>query len=125
MKTVWYIFLAGLLLMIPGISRGQYTGPGSTGKVYTVKEIREKAAKLDKSDEVVTLKGYIVKQLNSDTYQFRDSTGEIKVEIKKKDMPGTPFNDKTELLITGEVDFDLLEGTEVEADKVEFVKKQE
>lgn len=118
-------FLAGLLLMIPGISRGQYTGPGSTGKVYTVKEIREKAAKLDKSDEVVTLKGYIVKQLNSDTYQFRDSTGEIKVEIKKKDMPGTPFNDKTELLITGEVDFDLLEGTEVEADKVEFVKKQE
>ncbi len=125
MKTVWYIFLAGLLLMIPGISRGQYTGPGSTGKVYTVKEIREKAAKLDKSDEVVTLKGYIVKQLNSDTYQFRDSTGEIKVEIKKKDMPATPFNDKTELLITGEVDFDLLEGTEVEADKVEFVKKQE
>ena len=120
-----FIFLAGLLLMIPGISRGQYTGPGSSGKVYTVKEIREKAAKLDKSDEVVTLKGFIVKQHNSDTYQFRDSTGEIKVEIKKKDMPATPFNDKTELWVTGEVDFDLLEGTEVDADKVEFVQKQE
>lgn len=117
------MFLAGLLLMIPGISHGQYTGPGSKGKVYTVKEIKEKAAKLDKSDETVTLKGSIVKQYNSDTYLFRDSTGEIKVEIKKKDLPATPFNDKTELLITGEVDFDLLEGTEVEADKVELVKK--
>ena len=123
MRTVVYMFLSGLLLMIPGISHGQYTGPGSTGKVYTVKEIKEKAAKLDKSDETVTLKGSIVKQYNSDTYLFRDSTGEIKVEIKKKDLPATPFNDKTELLITGEVDFDLLEGTEVEADKVELVKK--
>lgn len=123
MRTVVYMFLAGLLLMIPGVSSGQYTGPGSTGKVYTVKEIKEKAAKLDKSDETVILMGTIVKQYNSDTYLFRDSTGEIKVEIKKKDLPATPFNDKTELLITGEVDFDLLEGTEVEADKVELVKK--
>ncbi|MDI9564734.1 MAG: NirD/YgiW/YdeI family stress tolerance protein, partial [Bacteroidota bacterium] len=100
-------------------------GPGSTGKVYTVKEILENAAKLDKSDEVVTLKGYIVKQHNSDTYHFKDSTGEIRVEIEKKNLPATPFNEKTELLITGEVDFDLLEGTEVEADKVELVKKTE
>ena len=125
MRTVGYFVLAGLLLMIPGISRGQYIGPGSTGKVYTVKEILEKAAKLDKSDEVVIVKGYIVKQHNSDTYQFRDFTGEISVEIKKKNLPATPFNEKTELLITGEVDFDLLEGTEVEADKVELVKKTE
>ncbi|HNU77045.1 MAG: NirD/YgiW/YdeI family stress tolerance protein [Prolixibacteraceae bacterium] len=119
------IVVSALLLMIPGISRGQYTGPGSTGKVYTVKEILENAAKLDKSDEVVTLKGYIVKQHNSDTYHFKDSTGEIRVEIEKKNLPATPFNEKTELLITGEVDFDLLEGTEVEADKVELVKKTE
>jgi len=47
------------------------------------------------------------------------------VEIEKKNLPATPFNEKTELLITGEVDFDLLEGTEVEADKVELVKKTE
>jgi uncharacterized protein YdeI (BOF family) len=36
-------------------------------------------------------------------------------------MPAKPFDEKTELIITGEVDADLLESTIIDVKKVEFV----
>lgn len=106
-----------------GHTRAQYTGPSSTDRIYTVKEIKENASQLDKSDELVRVRGFIVKQINKDTFQFQDKTGTIKIELKKKYMPAEPFDEKTELILTGEVDYDFLEGTEIEVEEVEFVKK--
>jgi uncharacterized protein (TIGR00156 family) len=53
-------------------------------------------------------------------YWFEDSTGKIKIEIDKKYMPATEFNHETKVVIVGEVDYDLLEGTEIEVKEVQI-----
>lgn len=84
----------------------------------TVKEVEGAALKLDRKDTQVKLKGFIIEKLNDENYTFSDATGKIKVEIDKKNLPSFTFNEKTELIIMGEVDYDLLEGTEIEVEQV-------
>jgi len=109
-----------LMTLLAGKTYGQYSGPGAPDKSYTVKEVLDKASRLDRADVMVKLQGTIINQINNDTYQFKDETGTIRIEIKKKDMPDKPFDDNTQLIIIGEVDYDLLEGTEIEVDRIEF-----
>jgi len=124
MKAILKFFVFGCITFFVTDAYGQYTGPATTDKTYTVKEVREKASKLDKKDELVKVRGFIVKQINKDTYEFRDSTGTIMVEIDKEDLPSVPFNDKTELVMICEVDHDLLEGIEMEAEHIHILEKQ-
>jgi len=100
----------------------QYVGPGAGNKTLSVKELTDQAFRLDKSDAQVSVQGYIVKQVNKDTYLFKDNTGSLNVEISKKHLPNRTFNDKTELKLFGEVDYDFLNGVELEVNEVIFVK---
>ena len=116
-----------LLLIIASASRssyGQFQGPGVTDKTYSVKEIIDNASKLDRSDAMVKVQGFIVKQINSDTYEFKDKTGTLKVEIDKKLLPAIPFDDKTELILIGEIDNDLLKPVEMDVKEVHFVNSR-
>jgi uncharacterized protein (TIGR00156 family) len=116
-----------LLLMVFGLFslsvHAQYTGPGAKLEYSTVKEVTDNASKLDKQDKQVKLKGFVIEQINNDTFWFKDETGKVQIEIEKKQMPTVPFNEKTEILIIGEVDYDLLEGVEIEVDSL-IIKKQ-
>lgn len=123
MKNYMLIIIAAFFVSAGEGLFGQYTGPGSTSKVYTIREILDNAARLDKSDELVKIKGFAVRQINNNTYEFRDNTGTILVDIDKKKLPAKPFDDKTELVIIGEVDHDLLEPTEIEAEEVYFANQ--
>ena len=123
MIKIKFIIMMFILAGLNGTSYAQYTGPSSTDRLLTVKEVKERASQLDKSEELVRVKGFIVKQLNKDTYQFQDSTGTLKIELKKRYMPVEPFNDKTEVIITGEVDYDFLDGTEIEVEELIIVRK--
>ncbi len=107
--------------VISGSVSAQYTGPGTVGKQYTVAEVKKEAAKLDKMDAVVKLEGYIVERINKEDFWFQDDTGRLIVEIDKKIMPERPFDDKTKVIVTGEVDHDLLEEVEIEVDEIHFV----
>lgn len=114
-----------LLLSVPALFSvleisAQYTGPGATSRMYTVKEIKANASKLDKSDAIVQVKGFIIEKISKDSYWFQDTTGKIIIEIEHKQLPATPFNEKTEVILTGEVDYDLLEGVEIEIDQLQF-----
>jgi uncharacterized protein (TIGR00156 family) len=122
MKTLKYL-LAAFMLLSFGAAFGQYTGTGSieNGKLSTVEQVKNNAAKLDRQDVLVKIKGYVVEQINSEDFWFQDATGKIRIEIDKKKMPAKPFDEKTELIITGEVDADLLESTIIDVKKVEFV----
>ena len=121
MKTIRMILMTAFLTGIFSAGYAQYTGPGSNAQLYTVKDVSDKALKLDRKDTMVKLKGFVTEQINDDNYWFQDSTGKIKVEIEKKYLPTVAFNEKTEIIIIGEVDYDLLEGTEVEAKLLEIV----
>ncbi len=125
MKTIKMILMTAFLAGIFSVGYAQYTGPGSKAELYTVKDVSDKALKLDRKDTMVKLQGFITEQINDENYWFKDSTGKIKVEIEKKYLPAVTFNDETEIVIIGEVDYDLLEGTEVEAKHIELLNSQE
>ena len=120
MKRLGTFMMTALLAGIFGTLSAQYTEPGSTAQVKTVKEVSDNALKLDRKDTMVKLKGFIIEQLGDDNYMFKDATGKIKVEIDKKRLPAATFNENTEMVIIGEVDYDLLEGTEIEVKNVEI-----
>ncbi len=125
MKTITMILMTALFAGIFSVGYAQYTGPGSKAQLYTVKDVSDKALKLDRKDTMVKLQGFVIEQINDENYWFKDSTGKIKVEIEKKYLPAVTFNDETEIVIIGEVDYDLLEGTEIEAKHVELVNSNE
>jgi uncharacterized protein (TIGR00156 family) len=120
LNSVKTMMLVALFAGIFGSASAQYTGPGSQAVKHTVKEVSENALRLDRKDTMVKLEGFIIEKIKEEDYWFQDSTGKIKVEIDKKYLPQTPFDEKTEVVIVGEVDYDLLEGTEIEVKKLEI-----
>ena len=105
-------------------AKAQYSGVNSINnkKIRTIKYVKDNANKLDRSDKAVKLQGYIIEQINTEDFWFQDATGKIEIEIEPENMPKIPFNEKTELIIIGEVDSDWLEGVEIEVDEIQFVK---
>ncbi|MNY29622.1 hypothetical protein D3C86_1636740 [compost metagenome] len=80
------------------------------------------AAANDAADDApVVLQGFVVKKLNNDDkYEFKDTTGTITVEIDNEDLPAVPFNEKSKVKLTGEVEKHLL-SREVDVDLVEVI----
>lgn len=120
METIKRLLPLLILILVSGSVKAQYTGPGTSDRLFTVKEIRENAARLDRTDALVRIRGFVTGQINKDTFTFKDSTGTIHLEISKKHMPATPFDEKTEVIIVGEVDNDMFEEVEVEAELIIF-----
>lgn len=116
-----HITLLVMLISITSQSFGQFQGPSPADRTYTVKEIKDNASRLDRSDALVKVQGFITKQIDSETYEFKDNTGTIMVEIDRKDLPESPFDENTELILIGEVDNDLFEPVEIEAKEIRFV----
>lgn len=110
-----------VVVLFLGIATGikaQYTGPGSEIKLSTIEQVKKDAMKLDRKDALVRIKGTIAEQLNDEDFIFQDKTGKIQIEIDDKFMPDFPFDENTEVIITAEVDYDLLNGTELEVEKI-------
>lgn len=122
-NILYFLFLT-ILLLFSDPSYGQFQGPRPTDKTYSVSEIISNASRLDRFDALVKVQGYIVRQINADTYEFKDSTGIIKVEIDRKRLPNRPFDETTELILIGEVDHDLFEPVEIEVKEILFVNSE-
>ena len=77
-----------------------------------------------KDDTKVQLKGYVVKAVGDEKYQFRDNTGTITVDIDDELWQGKPINAKTPLTLIGEVDIDYkpAKRVEIDVDAVQFLK---
>lgn len=93
---------------------------------YKVKEIRKNAINLDRTDTDVKLTGNILKQIDSRHYWFEDDTGRIKIDIRGRIMPFGDLDAETLFIIIGEVDYDYLDGLEIEVEQIEvFVEETE
>ena len=75
-----------------------------------------------KDDSKVQLKGYVVKSIGDEKYQFRDNTGSINVEIDDELWQGKPISAKTPVTIIGELDIDYkpAKRVEIDVDEVRF-----
>lgn len=75
-----------------------------------------------KDDTNVQLKGYIVKAIGDEKYEFKDQTGSITVDIDDDLWQGKAVSAKTPITIIGEVDVDYkpMKRVEIDVDAVKF-----
>jgi uncharacterized protein (TIGR00156 family) len=107
-----YLVLFLIILMFNQKAEAQYTGPsGSVDRQLTVSDVLENARILNLRDTQVQLHGYVEEHIREDYYWFKDSSGRIRIELYNDIMPAKPFDETTKVLLTGEVDFNLLFGT--------------
>jgi len=118
-KSKILVIIMGLSLF-SGVSYGQFQGVGANNRTHTVKEIRDNAFRLKMSETQVRVRGNIVEQINYDTFQFRDATGTIRVEIEPHVLPQRPFDANTELILVGEVENFRMFGEQIWVTRVIF-----
>lgn len=104
--------------MIASFALAQFVGPSSQLPVSTVSQVLKDAGSLDRRDVQVALRGNIISYLHGDYYYFRDNTGTILMELEPEDMPYQPFDDKTPLMVYGEVDAEWFEKTKLDVSRV-------
>lgn len=119
-KRILSLVLLSIVFFKLGYS--QYIGPTSISEISTVEFVKKNAAQLDKTDTLIKLKGKIVEKINKDNFWFEDETGKILIEIETKHFPMEPIDENTMILITGDVDYDLLEEVEVEVETIQILK---
>lgn len=98
---------------------GGFQGPGAEFGVSTVSQ-----AKSARDDTPCVLTGNIVRRMTSDNdhYLFRDSTGEILVDIDDELFMGNTVTPDTTIRIYGEVDNEVFERTKVDVKRLEVQK---
>ena len=84
---------------VPFAAQAQFIGPGVSESIKTVAD-----AKNAYDDTYVELTGHIVNKVEDETYMFRDSSGDIKIEIEDEDFRGQEVTPETTVTIKGEVD---------------------
>lgn len=111
------LFVLGFALSSSAFA--QYAGP-STILTYTkVADVLSKAV----DDSPVVLEGFLVKKVASEKYLFKDSTGEIRVDIDSKYFPNTLVDEKTKVKIRGEFEKDFLVSPEIDVEyPIELLK---
>lgn len=119
-NTPFLALLLGGAMFVTASSQAlaQYTGPGAQPEVLTVSKVLEAPT----DDKDVTLKGKLIKKVGNEKYIFADSTGEIRVDIDAEDFPNVAVDEKTELMIVGEIEKDFMESPEIDVDTLSVVK---
>jgi uncharacterized protein (TIGR00156 family) len=97
MRTILAITLVWLLFSSNAVA--QFTGPTATGRTSTVEEARNARV-----DTYVTVTGNIVSHLRENYYTFRDSTGDIRVEIESRVWRNREIGPDTTVQLLAEVD---------------------
>ncbi|MDR2141810.1 MAG: YgiW/YdeI family stress tolerance OB fold protein [Deltaproteobacteria bacterium] len=97
-----------------GQQGGGFSGPG-------LSQVTVEAARQLRDDAFVILRGNIIRHLGKDKYIFRDSTGDITVDIDQDKWLGQTVTPETSVEIKGEIDKDW-NSVEVEVDQILIVK---
>ncbi|MFT4091067.1 MAG: NirD/YgiW/YdeI family stress tolerance protein [Asticcacaulis sp.] len=108
-----FILPAVAVLAMSGVAHAQYTGPSGHKGPKSVAEVLKNPV----DDQYVQLKGQLLRQVGNEKYIFSDGTGEIRVEIDNKLLTG-PIDDKTTVIIRGEVEKEFLESPEIDVESV-------
>lgn len=97
---------------------GGFTGPGAANRANTVADILKNPI----DDQRVTLQGKVTRHIGGDKYLFTDGTGEIRVDIDDHQFPPQPINEKTTVVIMGEVDSDFMQHVEIDVKSMRVVQ---
>jgi uncharacterized protein (TIGR00156 family) len=115
MKRALVVAITLLTFVTTGSLWAGFKGPGGENLTTVA------AAKKARDESHVTLTGNIVKQVKHEYYIFRDSTGEIEVEIDGDEWGGITVTPETTVKIVGEVDKHMFRSKKVDAKRIEIV----
>ena len=94
-----YLVFILIVILLASNAVAQFTGPSQKGKASTVEQARD-----SRLGSYVTVTGNIVIHLREDYYNFRDGTGEIRVEIERSVWRNRNVGPDTKVRLLGEVD---------------------
>ena len=108
--------------MMGSVATLALANPAINHTAINAKNVTVKQAVQMIDDSKVQIKGYVVKALGDENYQFRDATGTITVEIDDELWQGKAVSAKTLVTIQGEVDVDYTprKTVEIDVDRVIF-----
>ncbi|NRD71963.1 NirD/YgiW/YdeI family stress tolerance protein [Shewanella sp. VB17] len=112
-KTLAGSIILSCVLTLPAFAA--YNGPNAETLINDAKK-----ASQAKDKSPVELTGYLVKSLGDEKYLFRDSSGEVEVEIDNVLWRDIEVNSDTKVTLKGEVD-DEWQGIEIEINSLELV----
>ena len=109
--------LLATVLLLSFTANAAFVGDGATPmNVTPVKSAVELP-----DDSKVIIEGYIVKKLRDELYLFKDSSGEVEIEIDDEDFRNIKVTSDDKIRIKAEVDKDFT-STSLEADYLEIIK---
>jgi uncharacterized protein (TIGR00156 family) len=117
-----YLVLILIFLLYTPEVEAQYTGPSAVDRQMSVSYVLDNARRLHLRDTHVQLRGFVAEHIREDYYWFEDATGRIRIELYSDVMPARRFDETTEVLLTGEVDFKLLTGAYIWVKQVQFAE---
>jgi len=91
--------LASLLLLVFSFNVLQAGFVDPTPNITPISKLKEV-----QDDHWIIIEGYIVKQLDKDTYLFRDRNHDVKIEIDEDVWQGRDVTPKTRIRLYGEMD---------------------
>lgn len=112
------IFSSVIALGIPAAAQAQYVGPSTQKAPMTVADVLKKPV----DDQNVVLRGHLIKKVGHEKYLFSDGSGEIRVAIEAEDFPVQKIDDKTLIVIRGEVENDFLQSPEIDVDMISIAQ---
>ncbi|AWI50695.1 TIGR00156 family protein [Actinobacillus porcitonsillarum] len=114
------LFAFSAATMANGFNDGKNHSPsqGFFDENIAVKTVNDALKASDKTPAMI--EGNIVKQLDDDEFLFKDSTGEIKIEVSKKAWNGQDIKPEDTIQIRGKVDN---EWNKTEIDVKQIIKK--
>ena len=117
MKTLTKTILMVAAMGTASVAMANTVNEQAIHKVVTVKQALNM-----KDDANVQLKGYVVKSVGDEKYEFRDKTGSITVDIDDELWMGKAISAKMPVVIIGEVDIDYkpMKRVEIDVDAVKF-----
>ena len=120
-SVCWSIFLLLAVLSVNAVYGQGFTGPGSGTNTRQVQTVTVSQARNLPDDSLVILTGNIVQSLGRERFTFRDSTGDITIEVDRNlwlllDL-SVSLNDLVE--IRGEIDIE----NRVREIDVKYIKK--
>ncbi|MCL9783318.1 NirD/YgiW/YdeI family stress tolerance protein [Vibrio sp. S4M6] len=80
---------------------GGFTGPSADPVITTAKAVKDAS-----DDAAVQLTGYITQSLGDENYMFKDTTGQVQVDIDDDKWGGVNVTPETKVILKGEVDKD-------------------
>ncbi|WP_258406547.1 NirD/YgiW/YdeI family stress tolerance protein [Shewanella spartinae] len=112
-KKLTGTLILSCVLTLPAFAA--YNGPKAGGVIQQASD-----AHTAKDDTPVELTGKLIKSLGDEKYLFRDSSGEVEVEIDNALWRDIEISSDTTVTLRGEVD-DEWRGIEIEIDSIELV----